>query len=314
MPRLMSACLLVALVTPLGLWSAGCGASSTAERIPVTVVLAGATRAEVRTALTDDDELPVELRFAELPSRPADPVSSAAPAAPAAANGPSAGENSADTAGAAGELAERLALARAKYIDARFATCFESLAGDMMALLGAGRRGLVERVLFWRIACQVGAGDKAAAQREARAFAVLGLEVPGDVASASPDVERLMVAAQRQVAQAERIAVRITGAVERARVAVDGRLQPCATPCTVELPAGDHVVRVDADGFVPAIRAVRVDADNTSFELVGPPAPPELAGQQWQARYADAPAIDTVPSLRLLARAIRGRNLVVLDL
>jgi hypothetical protein len=77
-----------------------------------------------------------------------------------------------------------------------------------------------------------------------------------------------------------------------ARLVVDGRPGGCALPCSVELGPGDHVLAVDADGFVPAVQHVRTpDVDHIA--IAQQPAPADLAAQQWRARLGRGlPATD----------------------
>lgn len=269
----------------------GCGGANV-ERVPVTLLIAGDGGDAVRGALERDTSNPVEIRFATLPDRSAEDLA---------------------TPSKIDAVIDGIAAARRSYIDARFSACVKHLAADTAALLGHGRRALAQRILFWRIACLVGAGELQAARREARAFAVMELEVPQDVDSATPEVEQLMLESRRAVEREKPVEARITADTGRAEVAVDGRTLDCVTPCTVELFAGDHVVAVAADGVVPGFRTTRVDGTHAAVPMVTTPAPPELAARQWRARYATAPVLDTVPSMRLLARAVRGRNLVLLS-
>ena len=271
----------------------GCGGANV-ERVPVTLLIAGDGADAVRGALEGDSSNPVDIRFAALPGQErAQDAQDAAPAVDAA-------------------LAA-VAAARQSYIDARFSACEKRLDIDTAALLGQGRGELARRVLFWRIACLVGAGEGEAADRQARAFAVMEFDLPEDVDSVTPEVEQLLLKARRAVERGERVEARITADVERVEVAVDGRTLDCVTPCTVELFPGDHVVKVAADGVVPGLRTVRIDRTRAEVAMVTTPAPPELAARQWSARYAAAPTLDTVPSMRLLARAVRGRNIILLS-
>jgi hypothetical protein len=47
--------------------------------------------------------------------------------------------------------------------------------------------------------------------------------------------------------------------------------------------------------------------------LEATPAPPEVAAEQWSARYRSSPWLYSEPSTRLLARAIAARRLVLIN-
>lgn len=222
-----------------------------------------------------------------------------------------------------GSVEQDLVAARRAYTNAEFSACL-SHAGERnraVELLGDGERLLAERLLFWRVACHVGAGRNDEARREATAFATFELDVPPDVEVAAPDVDALLADAAHGVETTPRAPLAIRAHADvgkglrfapRIAVGVDGRAAVCAIPCTLDLRPGDHAVRVAADGFVAETRPVRVAATGgeVGFELV--PAGPELAAQQWMARYAGGPAIDSPASLGLLTIATRARGLAVL--
>lgn len=260
-------------------------------RVPLTVVLAGDPEpaARARAALAGATGLPVELGFAELPN------------APPADAPPS-------------DVEERLAAARKGYIDADFQACLERVPRGALVteLLAADRAATAARVLFWRVACQVGDGATEEALVDARAFAAFELEVPADVEAAAPEVEAVLAQAGREAAAAPRAALRVTADAPGAAVSVDGRPGLCAAPCTISRRPGDHVIRLEADGVVPEVRVIRLDAGGATVELRTTAASPELAARQWTARYARGPALDSAPSARLLSRALSARRLVLI--
>jgi PEGA domain-containing protein len=212
-----------------------------------------------------------------------------------------------------------LAAARKAYIAADFGPCLERVGelarvGDLLA---QGQRPLGERLLFWRIACRIGAGRAADARRDAATFATYELHVPADVEAAAPEVEGLIADALRAAAAAPRHPLRVTAAAAaaklppRASVGIDGRTDQCVTPCTVDVTAGDHAVRVAADGYAPEMRLVRVDESGGAATFTLTPADPALAARQWTARQAGAAPIDGAASVGLLAVALRARDLAV---
>jgi hypothetical protein len=254
------------------------------------VVGPGLASARLRPALTAVDPR-IAIRFADLPAR-------AAPAADARD----------------AEVERRLAGARAQYVEGAFDRCLATLGDDaeVARLLGAGLRSLAARTLFWRIACRVGDGDARDAARLAERFAGLELEVPPDVARAADEVELVLARAAERVAAAPRVKAQIRADVARATVAIDGRPDVCATPCAVDLPAGEHVIRIDGDGVETEVRTVQLAAPRGEVAFATRAAPPELAATQWTARYAGGVGFDAPESMRLLGTALRARRLLFL--
>lgn len=262
-----------------------------AGRPALTVVLADDVpdAARVRDALRSGLGDSFDLRFGELP------LASAAQPTPDS------------------EIDLRLSAARRQYVDANFAPCIATLSSDAMVhdLLARGRRLEAARVLLWRAACRVGQGKLGEARGDAAALVAFALDVPPDVAAVSPEVEHVFTEAERAVEGKPRAALKISlAAGGRGRVAVDGRPDACVAPCTVDLLPGDHVLRMEADGFAPDVKVARVPGPDAAFTLA--PAPPELAAHQWSTRYGRGPALDSAPSLGLLATATRSRSLALL--
>ncbi len=276
------------------LWSlpAQRAAADDPARVPITIVVTGdQTLGEsVRQALRAQSELPLDIRLTELPNAP-----------PAESDWV--------------DFEDIVSSARTAYINADFAACQEAVHDEHRTerLLASGDRTAAARLLFWRIACLVGAGDQAAAGREALRFAVLGLDSPSDVASATPEVERALGDAHRAVEAMPRVALRVRANAPRASVGLDGEPDICATPCTVDVVPGDHVVRVSADGKLSAERSVRVAEDGAQVRFALDEAPPEVAAQQWTRRYATSTEVDSTASVGLLAHAARARRFVLLD-
>jgi hypothetical protein len=187
-----------------------------------------------------------------------------------------------------------------------------SADGLVAELLAAGRRELLARVLFWRVACRVGSGALAAASDESRQFAAFGLEVPADAAQATPEVEALLGRALKEAAATRKVTIEVEAPPLRAGVSLDGRSGACVTPCALDLLPGDHMIALDAEGYLPIARLVAVKQP-TRVKLEATPAPPEVASAQWSARYGSSPWLYSEPSTRLLARAIAARRLVLIN-
>lgn len=250
----------------------------------VTVVVQGPGAAETKSALKSAS-LPVELRLADAPTAPA--------AAPVQSDWPT-----------------RLAAARKAYVSANFAECLQHLEGDAAPgeLLSSGERLLASRLLTWRAACHLGAKQPELARAAAEAMAAFQLPLPEDVGSTTPDVEALLARALTQVGARPLARVAITSTPEGAAVELDGRPGACITPCTMELLAGGHVVRLSADGYSPAWRAISADA---AFTLS--PASPELAAAQWHQRNVRGEALDSEASVRLLSTSLRAPRMMVVS-
>ncbi|MCB9598104.1 MAG: PEGA domain-containing protein [Sandaracinaceae bacterium] len=255
------------------------------ERLALTVIVEG-DAAVARAARQVPEALPVDVTLAAPPTG-----EDAAPRAPA--HDP------------------RIAAAREAYVNAEFDRCLELLRDDapVHAELGQGRRRAAARWLFWRIACRVGLADPSAAEDAAR-FATFGMDLPADVAAASPEVERALGVALDAAAAAPRVSVALTS-TPPARVAVDGRAPGCQTPCTLDLAAGDHVVTWSAPGFEPSWRLVRAAADAPVTTVALAEATPELAARQWAARFVGRGEHDSTASMELLSRAVRARRLAL---
>jgi hypothetical protein len=250
----------------------------------VTLIVVGSEAARVEKAMSESRDLPVEVVVGHLPPAPA----------PAA------------------DHSSLLPAARQSYVNGDFAGCLQSLGADDLVpqLLSAGRREGVARVLFWRVACRVGSGALQAAHDEARQFAALGLEVPADAAVATPEVESLLARALKE--SPPKLTLEVDAPPLRARVSLDGRTGACVTPCSLEVLPGDHLVQLDAEGYLPVSRLVAVK-ERTQVKLEATPAPPEVAAAQWSARYGGSPYLYSEPSTRLLARAIAARRLVLIN-
>jgi hypothetical protein len=251
----------------------------------VTLIVVGADAARVEKAMAERRDLPVEVVVGHLPQPP---------------------ESSPDRA-------SLLPAARESYVNGDFAGCLKPLdtEGLVAELLSARRRELAARVLFWRVACRVGAGQMLEATDQARQLATLGLEVPADAAEATPEVESLVGRAIKETAGRPKQALSVDAPPLRASVSLDGRAGACVTPCSLEVAPGEHFVALDADGYLPMTRKVKVLAA-TQVSLEATPAPPEVAAAQWSARYGGSPWLYSEPSTHLLAQAIAARRLVLI--
>lgn len=263
------------------------------SRPGITVVVTGpaATAQQVRAALPHAADFPVVIVESTLPQQASLPLP--------------------EPLG----LEQPLQRARRHYVDAEFPACLEALGdeGLLTRALAEGQRQAAARLLFWRAACHVGRGDAKAAREVAEALGVLGLEVPSDVEAASPEVGRVVVEAAEAGLARPRGALQITADESPGQVSVDGRPGLCATPCALELPEGQHVVRLDVEGRLPAVQAVSLRAQGTPVAIRTTPAPPEAAAAQWNARYAARGEVDSAGSLRLLSTALRAPRLVLLS-
>jgi hypothetical protein len=199
-----------------------------------------------------------------------------------------------------------IASARKAYGRGDWATCLSEIRRvDLVNLLASEHRDLAARALTFEIACHF-EGSKADAQASATRFASLGLDVPGDFLPI--EVEQLMTTTITRT-ETKLHPLAVAGELG-ARLSVDGRAAACTLPCTIDLPAGDHVLAVTADGFAPASRMVRVPGEPRAT-LAQQPASVELAGQQLRARLARGlPATDAT-GVSLLARLAGQPNVAI---
>lgn len=204
----------------------------------------------------------------------------------------------------------KLAAARKAYVSAGFAECLKQLEGDAAAaeLLSSGERLLAARLLAWRTACHTGANQPQPARAAAEALAAFQLALPEDVGSMTPDVEALLARTISSVSATPMRKVRVESTPSGASVEVDGRPAACTTPCTVDVLAGAHVVRLSVDGYTPAWKLVAEEAP-PAFTLEA--ASPELAATQWRARLQHGDAFDSEASVKLLSSALRAPRMAV---
>lgn len=253
----------------------------------VTVVVQGPGAAATKAVLSAAT-LPVELRLTDAPVAPA-PVS------------------------VPNDWPTRLAAARTTYVSAHFTDCLRQLEGDSAAaeLLAKGERLLAARLLTWRTACHLGAKQPEPARIAAEAMASFQLTLPEDIGSTTPDVEALLARAFTQVGEREVKRMAFSSVPEGATVELDGRPGACTTPCSMELLAGGHVVRLSADGYSPAWRVVSTQDATAAFSLEA--ASPELAATQWRRRTSQGEPLDSGASLRLLSVSLRAPRLMVVS-
>jgi hypothetical protein len=207
------------------------------------------------------------------------------------------------------DAAAIVARARSAYAQGDHDACRAELARvDLVRVLAAGERNLAARAVTLDAACAYGARRPADAQAAAARLAVLGLALPESAVAI--EVEAMIGKAIAAVGAQPRHALAVTGEAG-ARLAVDGRPAGCALPCTIDLPAGDHVVAVEADGFEPAARLVRVP-DTQTVAVEQGPASPELAARQWRARLGRGLPPTDPTGVALLARLARQPRVVLL--
>jgi hypothetical protein len=211
------------------------------------------------------------------------------------------------------DIEKRLADARKSYADADATRCQTLLEDDALLdqLFASGRRGYAARIYFWRAACAVVSGDKSRAERAAEQMAVLGLDLPDDVARASVEVEQLVLATGRVARAATPVAVEVVTNRAGAEVRVDGTTSNCAAPCRLSLLPGTHWLSAQLPGSIPSTKRVVVRTQQSvAIELQT--ASPALAGQQWLQAFSGSPAVESTASMSLLATSLRTRRLVYL--
>ena len=200
-----------------------------------------------------------------------------------------------------------VAKARAAYVDGNFDACRTELARiDLGKLLAAGQRALAGRTIAFDAACAYGAQAKELSLGLALKLARMGLELPD--APFARDEEMLIARALEEVGKAPRHALAV-GGLAGARLFVDGRSTGCTLPCTIEVPAGDHFVAIESDGYMPSSRWLHVKGP-ASLDLTPPAASPAVATEQWRARIGRGlPANDAIGA-KLLAQ-LSGQPRVV---
>jgi hypothetical protein len=84
----------------------------------------------------------------------------------------------------------------------------------------------------------------------------------------------------------------------------------------VAVRPGDHLVQIEKDGWSRLAKVVRVEAGMPRSTFTGKlvVATPDLAAEQWGARYAAGQArSDSNESIALLAQALRAQRFVYLE-
>ena len=208
-----------------------------------------------------------------------------------------------------GDMAALVTRARSAYAQGDHDACRAELSRvDLVRVLAAGERGVAARAITLEAACAYGARRTADAQAAAARLAALGLALPE--AAVAIEVEAMIGKAIAKAGALPRHALAVRGEAG-ARLAVDGRPAGCALPCTIDLPAGDHVLAAEADGFEPAAQLVRVP-DTSTAALAQAPASPELAARQWRARLGRGLPPTDPTGVALLARLARRPRVVLL--
>ncbi|MEO8702272.1 MAG: PEGA domain-containing protein [Kofleriaceae bacterium] len=198
-----------------------------------------------------------------------------------------------------------LARARTAYAKGNHDGCRSQLATiELPAVFAAGQRAAAARALTLEAACAYQGLGVQDARVAAGRLAAFGLELPAD--AVAYEVEQLIGDAIAAASKAPRVHVAIRGQLG-ARVSLDGKPALCVVPCSVEAIAGDHVVAVEADGFEPAWRIVRVPDTDTSVTIAQEPASLARASLQWRARLGRGqPATDAIGAA-LIARLASGQ-------
>ena len=262
-------------------------ASRSGGPVPVAVVLRGdATLVpRVRAAFTSDDD--VAFRFSDVP-----------PPLPARSGG---------------DVEAAIAEARKQYLVPDVPRCLAALPAEpvIASLMAHGRRALVARVLFWRVACHVAASSLDDARRHASVFAALELEIPPDADAASPEVEAVLARALREASAGPASVIHVTSKGPALLISTDGEPTPCVTPCSLTRRHGRHYMHAEADGVTTEDRVIAVEDPRIDVTFPALLASPDVAGAQWSLRYAASPVADSTPSVRLLAQATRARNLIL---
>ncbi|MDQ3335597.1 MAG: PEGA domain-containing protein [Myxococcota bacterium] len=192
-----------------------------------------------------------------------------------------------------------IAKARAAYVGGEFEACRAQLAKiDLDKLLLAEQRALAGRSIAFDAACAYGAKAEALANGLAQRLARMGLDLPD--APFARGEETLLTSAITNVGKEPRHAITV-GGLAGARLFVDGKPAGCTLPCTIDAPAGDHFVAVEADGYAPVSRWLTV-SKATTVNFDPRPASPALALAQWRARIGRGLAPNDAVGAKLIAQ------------
>jgi len=171
-----------------------------------------------------------------------------------------AGELARATPAEALELGPRFEAAEASWSDADFPACLAALDGlSLDALLASGAREHAGRLASLSSRCAFGMGELPRAHATLRR--ALGAELPGLDAGAA-DYRHAVDEVRAELARQAPVELELRASAPRIRVTVDGRASRCTgAPCALSLAPTEHVVVVEALGFVRAVHVV--DAGST---------------------------------------------------
>jgi hypothetical protein len=208
---------------------------------------------------------------------------------------------------------DAVAALRGFYLEADFLRCLSQLSDrrlDRKALVAAGHLEAAAAVFVFGGACALGAEDADLAETLFDELAVLELPASGPLEVVSPDVQQLAEARRQAIAREDRVTMRLTTRPAGAALAVDGVHRCNATPCEVSLPPGEHVVVIEALGYVPRTEPRLIDA-NLTIELALDPAPSGVARRQLAHALHGDVSPDGALFIRAASRALGARLAVV---
>lgn len=176
-------------------------------------------------------------------------------------------------------------------------------------LLAVGNRAAAARALTLEAGCAFLANARDEARAIAERFAAFGLELPSQAVGF--EVEQMIGDAIEAANKQPRHPLAIRGEAG-ARLLVDGLPASCLAPCTVQLAPGHHVIALEADGYEPTSRTVRVPDEK---EVVIDPqrASAERAAFQWRARVGRGLPPTDPTGIALLGLATRQPRLAYLQ-
>lgn len=261
--------------------------ASAGPRLPVAVVQGGDAELEsrARQMLSNSPDILVDLRFVPAPTAVAAPEP---------------------------DPAARVIEAKNAWVNGEYSACVRAVENDeeLAALLLARKREIGARLIFWRAACLLGLNDLERAGQEADRLAAMELDDPVDTGMLRPEVDafidRRMLGFDRK-----RVQVRFSSRSGAGEVVVDGGAHTCALPCELELLPGKHFVALEGEGLSTEWTWSAIKADS-SIELTGAAAPPEVAATQWATRYGPKRDYASSASLLLLSKSIAAQRLIVL--
>ncbi|MDX2022595.1 MAG: PEGA domain-containing protein [Deltaproteobacteria bacterium] len=138
------------------------------------------------------------------------------------------------------------------YVEADFLRCLALIQDADLSLdrlIEEGQRQAATQAAIVGAACAHGAGSKPLAQQITRKLLAFELDAGETLRRTPPEFQREVQRARQQLEEQGRVTIKVRAVPETSRVELDGRPACVATPCDVNVLAGEHVLVAKHLGF-----------------------------------------------------------------